>query len=467
MKNNNFPSSLKAVIGRLEKGEKIGGEELASLVINITELEVEEGGPYAFVEDAPDTPFSTGNPNCADVGLNLLIAYFLSLCKVDIPKLSAFLDSKLDRRTESAFMSMDEMHKMTGDWQALRVKNENAGAKCKKYLPEEERMMDMILEAAKRLFNSLSPDLKDFAMKGVQQTIRGNQDNQMSLMAYYMKQALGKKAESISDASVAKMGLANIFFWTAFIIYDDFWDEDEAADPHILPAANLYARNYVDFFSSVLPEDSGFRNFFHKLMDALDGANTWETVHCRTKVYGSKFIVPKYLPDYEEYENKFLPSSGHILGPIAMLVKLGYDINSPEIKNLIAYFRNYLIAMQINDDAHDWEEDMRRGHISTVVAMLLQDLDWSEDEIDLDADFLELKKTFWFKTINKAAKTAISYTERSRRALAALSILENPAPLERFITINENVARKALEQQKNSTDFLKIYSAEENKNQFK
>lgn len=464
MKNNDFLSSLKAAIDRLEKGGKIGGEELASLVISITEFEVEEGGPYAFVEDMPDVHSSEGSPNHADVGLNLLIAYFLSLCEVDIPKLSAFLDSELDRRTESALMPMDEMYEMTRRWQALRLKNNDAGTERHRSLPNEERMMDMILEAAKRRFGSLSPELRDFAIKGIQQTIRGNHDNQMSLMSYYTKQALGEKAESISDASVAEMGLANIFFWTAFIIYDDFWDEDEAADPHILPAANLYARNYVDFFSSVLPEDPRFRIFFHGLMDALDGANTWETVHCRTKVYGSKFIIPKHLPDYEEYENKFLPSSGHILGPVSMLVKLGYDIDSPEIKNLIAYFRNYLIAMQINDDVHDWEEDMRRGHLSTVVVMLLEDLDWPKEEIDLDADLAELKKVFWFKTITKAAKTAIFFTEQSKRALAALSVLENPAPLEKFITINEEVARKALEQQKNSMDFLKVYKAKENKN---
>jgi hypothetical protein len=173
------------------------------------------------------------------------------------------------------------------------------------------------------------------------------------------------------------------------------------------------------------------------------------------------------LPDYEEYENKFLPSSGHILGPVSMLVKLGYAIDSPEVKNLIAYFRNYLIAMQINDDAHDWEEDMRRGHLSTVVVMLLEDLNWPEGEIDLDSDLLELKKTFWFKTIAKAAKAAISYAERSRRALAMLPVLENPAPLEKFIVINENVARKALEQQKKSMDFVNTYNARENKVQLR
>ena len=57
----------------------------------------------------------------------------------------------------------------------------------------------------------------------------------MSLMSFYTKEAFGKKGEKISDDIVAEMGLANIFFWTAFIIYDDFWDEDEEAQPRKLP----------------------------------------------------------------------------------------------------------------------------------------------------------------------------------------------------------------------------------------
>ncbi|HCU70562.1 MAG TPA: hypothetical protein DIC35_02265, partial [Candidatus Moranbacteria bacterium] len=225
----------------------------------------------------------------------------------------------------------------------------------------------------------------------------------------------------------------------------------------ILPTANLYARHYVDFFNFLLPEQSGFRAFFHELMDKLDAANTWETVHCRTKIEGNKFFIPQNLPDYGNYDFKFQPASGHILGPVALLVYLGYDLNSEEVQNLIAYFKNYLIAMQINDDAHDWEEDMRRGHLSTVVVMLLKDLAWTKESVDLDKDIVELKKTFWFKTIGRASQAAVDYAEKSRAALDALMIIENKAPLERFITDTENIAKKALKEQKESVNFIENY----------
>jgi hypothetical protein len=281
----------------------------------------------------------------------------------------------------------------------------------------------------------------------------------MSLMAYYMKKALGEKADGISDGSVAEMGLANIFFWTAFIIYDDFWDEDEAADTSVLPIANFYARNYVDFFTSVLPQETGFREFFHRLMDELDAANVWENIHCHTKVEGTKFFIPERLPDYGNYDCKYQPAAGQVLGPVAMLVRLGYGLESPEVRNLIAYFKNYLIAMQLNDDAHDWEEDMKRGRLSTVVTLLLEDLRWPEDTIDLEEDLEELKKVFWFKTISRAAGKAVSHTEKSRQALEAIKILQDIAPLGKITDAAEYVAKKALKEQADTISFLRTYGA--------
>lgn len=456
----NFLENIRKAISHLEEGRQLSGGELASFVSAITALEIEEGGPYVAMDEADiidNVVVSGGSPADLDIELNLLIAYFLSLCEISLPKLDAFLDERISEIKPISF-SVEELDHFATRWQATRgkVKEDDGDVS---YASDEQQIIDMIVDAAEKRFGKLSSEIKEFAMREIQKTISGNLDKQMSLMAYYTKKALGAKAASISDDLVAQMGLANIFFWTAFIIYDDFWDEDEAADPRILPVANLYARSYVDFFDNVLPQSSGFGDFFHKLMDGLDGANTWETVHCRTKVNGAKFTVPRCLPDYGDYEMKYLPACGHILGPVAILVKLGYDIDSPEVKNLISYFRNYLIAMQINDDAHDWEEDMRRGHLSTVVVMLLEDFGRKGGEvIDLDSpDLLELKKTFWFKTIARAEQTVLAYTQKSRQALESLTELENMAPLERMINLNENAAKKALKEQKDSMEFLAVY----------
>jgi hypothetical protein len=195
-------------------------------------------------------------------------------------------------------------------------------------------------------------------------------------------------------------------------------------------------------------------------MDKLDAANTWETIYCRTAIEKNIFTIPKNLPEYDDYELKYQPASGHILGPVSMLITLGHEINSREVKNLISYFKNYLIGMQINDDAHDWEEDMQRGHLSTVVVMMLED--WKKKypnskKIDLEKDKQKLQQLYWFTTIKRACKIAILHAKKSRASLEKMTIIKNPAPLEHLITKTEAVALEALAEQKRSVDFLEEF----------
>lgn len=328
----------------------------------------------------------------------------------------------------------------------------------RKFTADEEKIYNLIIKIAQQRFSSLSGKIKDYAMEEIKKVIKGNPDKQMTFMSYYFKKALGKKGERISTEMVAKLGLANIFFWTAFIIYDDFIDEE--GDPKIISTANLYARDFTTLFNTLFSPKSDFNRFFRKLMDKLDEANTWEAVNCRAKVNGTKIEIPQNIPDYGNYEVAYQPASAHILGPVEMLFYLGYKENSPEVQNLISYFKNYLIAMQLNDDMHDWEEDLRRGHLSTVVVMLLKDYKEAKPdkrEIDMEKDLAELQKIFWFKTIVKAAEITVQHTEKSRQALESMTILEDLSPLERFIEITEGAAKKALREQKATSDFLKTY----------
>lgn len=322
---------------------------------------------------------------------------------------------------------------------------------------KEKSILCLTLELAKKRFKDLPQEISEIALNRIKKTITDNKDKQMSLMAYCTKEALGKNGYKISNQMLAEINLANIFFWTAFVIYDDFWDEDEARDPKLLPIANLYARHYNEYFSSLFPKEMMFNTFFQKLMDKLDTANTWENVHCRAKIIRSKLMIPENLPDYGNYELKFYPSSGHVLGSAALFCLLGYY---DEIKPLITFFKHYLISMQINDDVHDLEEDLRRGHLSTAVTLVINDFKEKypqKKEIDLNNDLEEIKQIFWFKTVKDASEIAIYHTTKSREALKSIAIIENYAPLEHYINIVENVAKNTLNEQKKSIDFLKTF----------
>ena len=195
-------------------------------------------------------------------------------------------------------------------------------------------------------------------------------------------------------------------------------------------------------------------------MDELDSANLWEMTHCRTKVSESVFYLPKKLPNFGDYTRKYQPAGGHILGPLVLLILSGKNLQSEDAKNLILYFKHYLIAMQLNDDMHDWKEDLRRGHISTAVGMLIQDfiaVNTNAETIHLEQNLQELKKIFWFKTIPKMCKIALLHTKISLKALKSIKSIENSAPLRRLICLSENVATQAKEEHENSVGFLNSF----------
>lgn len=417
-------------------------------------MEVAEGGPYSLKPDQ----------GSLDLGLNLSIAYFLALQDIRLPKLDEFLDQKLPGVKEPFNSEIDDrtVGNLINKYRALmgKVANDVPTKEPIAYDENEQRIMGMIREKFNQRFASFSPEIRQRANAAIEKTIRSNRDKQMSLMAYYTKIALGENGENIPDELVADIGLANVFFWTAFIIYDDFWDQDEGADPRLLPIANIFARHYIDFFVG-LSEDQEFRSFFHGLMDKLDASNAWEVENCRARVEKNIFYIPSKLPDFGDYEIKYRPASGHILSTVAILTKFGEGLKTADWGNIVSYFKHYLIAMQLNDDAHDWEEDMRCGHLSTVVTLLLNDLRknrWEKQTIDLDADLHEIRKTFWFTTMPQYVKIVLAQTEASRKALHSISIVEAPELLERIITATENVARQAERESTDSGALLNEYA---------
>jgi hypothetical protein len=413
---------------------QISGNDLAKILKILTDHEENVGGPYR-----------NNLNNKIDLTANIAIAYFLSMNNISLPNLNKLIEDNIQKINNPTDIYLLSKFYKTTEKEIATTHD------------LDQVIIKEILLKAKKRFKNLNKDLKETALTEIKRTIKKNKDKQMSLISYYFKVALGEKGKLIKDDFMLDICLANIFYWTAFIIYDDFWDEDDKAIPQILPTANLYARHYTDFYSHALPKNPEFRTFFHYLMDELDAANTWETIYCRAKVVGSKFIIPDKLPEYGDYNLKFYPAAGQILGPIAILLKAGFSLESSEASNLTDYFRNYLIAMQINDDAHDYIEDMERGHLSTVVVMLLYDwkIKYPEiKEIDLVTDLRKLQELFWFKTIKTACEIALTYTLKSRKSLDRLYFLENKLPLAHFIDIAENVAKTALSEQKRSLQFL-------------
>ena len=323
---------------------------------------------------------------------------------------------------------------------------------------EEEFFHGLIVNKARRGFERVNVDLRKFCDSILDKILSFDGDRQIVLLSYKFKKAIGESGKDISDEVIEDLGVANLYIWMAYTIYDDFLDDE--GDVRFLSVANFCLREFACVYGRLMLMNDEFRVIFNQIMDQLDSANAWEVTHARTLVSGDIFHIPEEIPDYHDFSKLAERSLAHGLGPVAILAWLGYKHDSLEIKNLLDFFKHYLVARQLNDDAHDWEEDMRRGHIDAVVSLILKKIietEGQKGEIDLGNDFASIQKDFWFKMIPEISEMVLLNINQARHSLVKISLVEEPEHLFEFLIKTENAAIKAIREHKQAMEFLENY----------
>lgn len=324
---------------------------------------------------------------------------------------------------------------------------------------EQTTIYYQVVQRVKDRFSTLDKELKDKAFSLLEEMIQKDKDKQIVLMPYFFKTSLGTRGKLLSHDLLIQLGVANILGWISYTIYDNFLDEE--GDPTTLSVANIALRELTSLFDALLPKHSGFKTFFHAIMDQLDAANYWEVSHCRISIHKSALNLNHFTPpDFGSYQKLANKSLGHVLSPIAILFSLGYNKNSKAIKNILAVFTHYLTARQLNDDAHDWEKDLKMGHVNAVGALLLtsyQKRYTDQSTLRLSKLIPILQKLFWYEVVVEVCQTMITHVRLARKALAENSIIENSEIFKQLLLSIEQSAHHTLNEQKEMIKFLNAY----------
>lgn len=424
--------SLTEILNKLNKETKLGKildvKELAQLLKEITSRELKPGGPYQELNEK--------NPSAK---LNLAIFEFLKTQDISLPNLTKFLKENNLIKAELGGLGVNK-----------KLNSQETVAE-----KEEREEIKKIFKLAKAELSSLDKNLVLELIKTLKITAKNNPDKQMLLMPFYFYKSLDLKLNKKRNELITKLGLINAYFWTAFIIYDDFWDEDEKAKPSLLPLANLMSRELINFYFSFFRSYEGYNKYLTNLFSKADGANYFETKNCHflKPIKTTPLDLEKIkLVDYNDYEIKFLPVATHLLGSLAMMAELDFKINDKKIKNLENFFRHYLIARQLNDDLHDFKEDLKRGHLSPAVNETLREAKAQELNSINEED---LAKIFWLKTLKTLAKRIIKEIDIAEGELKKIKIIKNPELLLKFCRLSKNSALKALKEREESLAFIK------------
>lgn len=258
-----------------------------------------------------------------------------------------------------------------------------------------------------------------------------------------LKKSFSKKE---NEKYLLNLGVASIFGWMAYTIFDNISDEKKDLDK--LSLALICNRELGKLFYD---ENPSFQTIFQKIMDRVDYAIFYEYKYARldSKIRSGK---KKIYPNADFVAEK---SIAHSLGPLAVLYKLGFSSESKEFQNLLLFYQNYLVARQLNDDAHDWEEDLSRGQINYVGEILLKDFEKKyKKPADYPKDQLKLRKLFWEKTIEKVCAIIQNKITEAKNNLNSLSSILDRNYLEYKLAELNRSAKKAIEERDNTKQFL-------------
>jgi len=287
--------------------------------------------------------------------------------------------------------------------------------------------------------------LKEAAKDFLNKYRKKDEDGEIILLPWVM----ARSPERVENRKLLEnLSLASLYGWMSYTIYDDFLDDE--GEKKLLPLANLWLRELVKIYDSL--ELAGLDEYFEQLMDEMEGANLWEVTNCRWSV--KEKLVRNKLPKFGQGDVLASKSIGHALAGVAILLNQG--VSKKIVQKYLSAFRKYLITRQLNDDAHDWEEDLKRGQINMAGAMVIEDY-WqstNKKQILIKEDLEKIQLVFWQKTIKKISRKIEQESELAKKQISDLSEYLELGFLSKKLDNLQSAAIRAVKESQETQDFI-------------
>ncbi len=336
--------------------------------------------------------------------------------------------------------------------------------KVSRQIREDQELSQQIQKKSLALLRTLPKKTVEQAQSLTDAILNGPLGNQIILLPKRVAQAVN---QNVPNDLLVDLGSINLLGWLAFTIFDHIIDNQPVGKEvaaKLLPIANSAYRQLIEFYYRVCnryPQDEPrLLSYFTGLLNRVDLASSWEVNACHFDPTVKLKVTAKLIPDYGTYQ---LLADRSISWLASSLPVLFSQINPPtdsELKQLISFFSHYLIARQLNDDAHDWQEDLRAGSINSVAAQLMHSYLTSNPPITISQpdDLINLLEPIFLQsTIETTFERIKTELDLAHQTLKRLSIIKRPRYLYSLLEPEYQTVIKSQEQYKQTRLFLTTY----------
>jgi hypothetical protein len=400
------------------------------------------------------------------VSADMIEAFLVSIKTAGFQPYAFCIDPCRDGRTSyagspalTAAFCVEALVKYITSRKSFLLNNSEERGSIKEYTSSSDVLFAKIKMVAQSHCYQLPGGLKNAALDEIENI----KNEEIGMVPYIMRYAFGFPGSMHLDI-IEKLALANLYGWIAYTIYDDFLDGE--GDPVLLSVANFFLRKLTFDYTLMNEDIVGIQDCFERIMDGIDAANICEQTQCRTVISGTMLTIPQELP-YASFDTLADRSLGHALPALGVCMLAGFSPESREFQNIQSFFKEYLIARQLHDDAHDWQEDLARGHINSCGARILArwrheyrntaDINPRGNTIDLSITIPQLQNVFWESVIVDVIREMKEFLAKARDKLRDIPLMKNPQALEALLDRLASSADRTLGERAEAISFLEVY----------
>lgn len=240
--------------------------------------------------------------------------------------------------------------------------------------------------------------------------------------------------------------VAQVFGWIGYSLIDHCIDTQNHSE-HI-PLAQLCLRelDHIIFTHSPQTTIRSCKNILRTIDQAL-----YQETSTSHRNLQSLILPIDQLGSYQQaLGQSYRKSYGHALG--ACIITHTFDTE--------LFFKHYLIARQLNDDAHDWLEDLEHGIINPVAVRIfeiLKTIHPDRKSIHIHQDRQLLQSIFWYEAIDDIVMDIYEQCTQVRNLVAQYNLFTDTTLLDMLIEPLEKSATLALRERDRITRFLEKY----------